>query len=394
MKQMMRVALCGLFLGFILFMSIGANHEKAELISWSNDPEPELNYISQTPTGAIMMAGDDSMYLNASDPSDFDTKTTTDTGSSCEGLPQIDFIQDSVDASYWSVYYNPGASFMLQQLTVEPVPPIRWTWTSGDGDYGSYTSIGGLFFVSDGREVNDPRRDPPKAFNPNVLTRKAIPDTMDAVVRTDFLYPHSTGLGCFMAGSSPSTHIGLRVWHPIENETLPDCIFDGMQAVERVRLVTTNGTPYDNMYNDLRQLMLSANGVTTAGPTMTPPNPSNYMNDNHGAGQQALLLKIMEDAQADTVTLWQTWHILDGGWDSHNYWPIEDPWPGIPDPLPPESHEPNRRHAIGLINNGGISFSHIHFIVFKKYEDYPSLGNVFLRVWKDGVTCQCQGPSW
>lgn len=189
-------------------------------------------------------------------------------------------------------------------------------------------------------------------------------------------------------------HGGLMVWHPIENEHFPNLVFDGMQAKERMRYVMTNGTTSHDIRSIKRQLMLGADDVSTAGPTMTPyPNPSNFMNDNHGAGQSGLLWQLMNASEANTVTLLQTWHILTGGWDIHNYWPLVDPWPEDENPAwPPEPFDPYRAHAIGM-SKEGLSFSHWHWISFVRHLDWPRPGEHFFRVWKNGVTCLCNGPA-
>lgn len=207
---------------------------------------------------------------------------------------------------------------------------------------------------------------------------------MDTIVRTDYSARDPNQLGCIQL--TPNYHAGLRVWHPIHNESFPNVNFDKMQARECVRLITTNGIDDDVTKRMIENIMRAADGVSTVGPTMKPEaNPSNYMNDNHAAGEESNLLNLMEYAGVDTVVLWQTWHIITGGWDSVNYWPspLDDDYDDY-DKYP-------SRHAIGR-EKKGLSFSHIHFITFKIYENTPE--SYFMRVWKDGVTCGCDGPAY
>ncbi len=82
MKRIVGVAACGLCLAFVLIMGAGTGVHKARLEFWSNEPEPTLDHIYQTPAGAIMMGGDDRMHLGAAGPEDWDTRTTTEVGSS------------------------------------------------------------------------------------------------------------------------------------------------------------------------------------------------------------------------------------------------------------------------------------------------------------------------
>lgn len=121
------------------------------------------------------------------------------------------------------------------------------------------------------------------------------------------------------------------------------------------------------------------------------PNPSNYMNDNHIAvdGTDGYVQGLMDYTGADHVFLFQTWHILTGGWDSLNHWPcvLDDDYDDY------NKYPSHLRHALGRPTEGW-SFSHIFLITYERHMNYPLEGDIFIRVWKNNATCGCNGPSY
>jgi hypothetical protein len=269
---------------------------------------------------------------------DNDTETTTvlfefSCTSSGTSTPTVRLDADTIGGK-WSI--TGGVPNLISGLTANDVTAVAWKWNPDDDDNtDSIAEVTGYFEFDDGWLATDPRHD---EWICAATSLKLIPDDITTALGPPWY-------------SAEGHHFGHDFQMTVENETYPGFSFAGLGIREEIMDVDCNVKRNEDLINNIKT---EATGTWT----ILADNRFN-LDDRHFAGKNISLLFAPPNNNT-TVTLLQVYIITSGGWPAKN---------------------PN--HAIGQMGGFFGFFAALHYIA------YENVSMTFIRVTKDGITCDC-----